>query len=340
LTLPTRDLRLRNGGALRLSALGFGCAPIGNMHRALDEAEVRETIDAAWDEGVRYFDTAPLYGHGLSEQRVGAALRDRRRDDYVLSSKVGRVLDPCAAGEQDAGIYVDVPPVRARFDYSYDGVMASFDASLERLGLDRIDILYVHDVDAHTHGSDAAAEARLRELIDQGGWRALDELRRSGAVRAIGAGVNACRPCERLLELADPDVFLLAGRFTLLDRSAVERLLPACEARGVGLVIGGPYNSGVLATGAIPGARYDYAPASEPVLARVRALDAACRDEGVKLADAALQFPLSHPAVVSVIPGGQTADEVRRNAVGFRAPLPRDLWRTLDAAGAPQPAKA
>lgn len=339
MSLPTRELRLRQGGALTLSALGFGAAPLGNMHRALDEAEARETVEAAWAEGVRYFDTAPLYGHGLSERRVGAALAGRPRDAFVLSTKVGRLLDPCAPGEQDAGIYVDVPPVRARFDYSYDGVMRSFDESLARLGLDRIDIVYVHDVDAHTHGSEAAAEARIRELLDQGGWRALDELRRSGAVRAIGAGVNACRPCERLLELADPDVFLLAGRFTLLDRSAAERLLPACEARGVGLVIGGPYNSGVLATGAVRGARYDYAPASASILARVRALEELCRREGVKLADAALQFPTSHPAVVSVIPGGQTADEVRRNAAGFRAALPDGLWSAVDEA-ALQPAKA
>lgn len=325
---------------LRLSALGFGAAPIGNMHRALSEAEARQTIDTAWREGVRYFDTAPLYGHGLSERRIGAALRDRPRSDFAVSTKVGRLLDPCAPGEQEAGIYVDVPPVRARFDYSYDGVMASFEASLDRLGLGHIDIVYVHDVDAHTHGSETAADDRIRELIDEGGWRALDDLRRSGAIRAIGAGVNACRPCERLLELADPDIFLLAGRFTLLDRSAAQRLLPACAARGVGVVIGGPYNSGVLATGAIPGALYDYAPASAAVLARVRALEEACQRAGVKLADAALQFPISHPAVVSVIPGGQTAQEVRRNAAGFRARLPEGLWETLDAAATPQPAKA
>lgn len=339
MSLATRRLRLRHGGDLAISALGFGAAPIGNMHRALAEAEAGETIEAAWDTGIRYFDTAPLYGHGLSEQRVGAALRSRSRDSFVISTKVGRVLEPCASGEQDAGIYVDVPAVRARFDYSYDGVMRAFEGSLSRLGMDRIDILYVHDVDAHTHGSDAAAELRIRELLDLGGWRALDELRASGAVGAIGAGVNACHPCERLLELADPDVFLLAGRYTLLDRSAAARLLPACEARGVGIVIGGPYNSGVLATGAVAGARYDYAPATEAVLDRVRVLEAVCRDRGVNLADAALQFPLSHPAVVSVIPGGQTADEVRRNLAGFRNPLPAGLWPALDRAAA-QPANA
>lgn len=341
MTLPVRDLALRGDGSLALTTLGFGAAPIGNMNRALTEAEAQATVQAAWAAGVRYFDTAPLYGHGLSERRVGEALRGQARDSFVVSSKVGRLLDPCAPGEQAAGIYVDVPAVRARYDYSYDGVMRSVEDSLSRLGMDRIDILYVHDIDAHTHGSDAAAEARLRELMELGGWRALDELRRSGAVAAIGAGVNACRPCERLMEVADPDVFLLAGRFTLLDRSAADRLLPLCEARGVGVVIGGPYNSGVLATGAVPGARYDYAPASDAVLARVRALEAVCDRFGVRLADAALQFPLQHPAVVSVIPGGQTPAEVGRNAVGFTAPLPAELWPALDAALAePQPAKA
>ncbi|MDZ4375729.1 MAG: aldo/keto reductase, partial [Phenylobacterium sp.] len=270
----------------------------------------------------------------------GAALRGRARETFVLSTKVGRRLDPCAPGEQAAGIYVDVPPVRARFDYTHDGVMRSFEESRARLGLDRIDILYVHDVDAQTHGSEDSADARLRELLDQGGWRALDTLRRSGDVRAIGAGVNACRPCERLLEWADPDLFLLAGRYTLLDRSAQTRLLPACEARGVGVVIGGPYNSGVLATGAVPGARYDYAPASDEILQQVRSLEAVCREHGVRLADAALQFPTTHPAVVSVIPGGQTADEVKRNAAGFKAPLPPALWPALDAVLPRQPAKA
>ncbi|MBU1374936.1 MAG: aldo/keto reductase [Alphaproteobacteria bacterium] len=335
----------REGGALGLGALGFGAAPIGNMLRALTDAETDATVQAAWSAGVRYFDTAPLYGHGLSERRVGAALRRRPRNAFMLSSKVGRLLDPCTPGDQDAGIYVDVPAVKARFDYSYDGVMRSFEDSLARLGMDRIDILYVHDIDAHTHRSDAAAEVRIHELMDLGGWRALDELRSAGDVCAIGAGVNACRPCERLLALADPDIFLLAGRFTLLDRSAAARLLPACEARGVSVVIGGPYNSGVLATGAVPGARYDYAPASETVLAKVRTLEAICARHDVRLADAALQFPLRHPAVVSVIPGGQTAAEVQRNAAGFQALLPADLWTALECEGgladaAPQPAKA
>lgn len=313
------------------SPLGFGAAPLGNMRRALNEADAEATVRRAWDLGLRYFDTAPLYGHGLSERRLGAALRGETRDGYLVSTKVGRLLEPCAAGEEGGGIYVDTPPVKAAFDYSYDGVMRSFEASLARLGLDRVDIVYVHDIDAMTHGSTAAAEARLWELFDGGGWRALDGLRSAGAVRAIGAGVNACAPCERLLELADPDIFLLAGRYTLLDQSALKRLLPQCLARDVRIVLGGPFNSGVLATGARPGAFYDYEPAGPEILARTAALEAVCRRHGVPLAQAALQFPGAHPAVACVIPGGQTPEEVARNVATHAAPTPPALWAELKA---------
>jgi len=329
----TRVLTTRAGQEVSFSALGFGAAPLGNMRRALTDDEAASTVRRAWDLGLRYFDTAPLYGHGLSEQRVGAALRNEPRDSYVLSTKVGRLLEPCAAGEENSGIFVDTPQVRIAFDYSYDGVMRSYEASLGRLGLDRIDVLLVHDVDAPTHGSRAASEARIRELIDRGGWRALDELRAAGDVAAIGAGVNEWEPCERLLALADPDVFLLAGRYSLLEQTALDSLLPACVARGVGVVIGGPFNSGILATGPIPGASYDYAPAPEPVLERVRALERVCQAHGVPLAQAALQFPFGHPAVVSVIPGGQTPDEVERNVATLARATPATLWSDLCAQG-------
>jgi D-threo-aldose 1-dehydrogenase len=330
---PSRALTTQAGRTLSFSALGFGAAPIGNMNRVLGEAEAEATVRQAWSLGLRYFDTAPLYGHGLSEQRVGAALRGEARGSYLLSTKVGRLLQPCAPGEEDSGIYLGVPPFRIAYDYSYGGVMRSHEASLARLGLDRIDILYVHDIDAMTHGSRDAAEARTRELIDQGGWRALDELRAAGDVAAIGAGVNEWQPCARLIELADPDIFLLAGRYTLLEQEALASLLPACVSRGIGVVVGGPYNSGILATGPIAGAIYDYAPAPEPVLRRTAAIEAVCRRHGVPLARAALQFPLGHPAVVSVIPGGQTADQVVQNLALLNAPIPDTLWRDLKAAG-------
>jgi D-threo-aldose 1-dehydrogenase len=332
-SLPTRTLTTRAGRTLAFSALGLGAAPIGNMNRVLSEAEAEATVRQAWALGLRYFDTAPLYGHGLSERRVGAALRGEARDSYLLSTKVGRLLEPCAPGEEDSGIYVGVPPVKVAYDYSYDGVMRSHEASLERLGLDRVDILYVHDIDAMTHGSRDAAETRTRHLIDQGGWRALDELRAAGDVAAIGAGVNEWEPCARLMELADPDIFLLAGRYTLLEQEALATLLPACVSRGVGVVVGGPYNSGILATGPVAGAIYNYAPASAPILRLTGAIEVVCARHGIPLAQAALQFPLGHPAVVSVIPGGQTPDQVVQNLALLNAPIPDTLWRDLKAAG-------
>jgi D-threo-aldose 1-dehydrogenase len=332
-SLPTRTLTTRAGRTLAFTTLGLGAAPIGNMSRVLSEAEAEATVRQAWTLGLRYFDTAPLYGHGLSEQRVGAALRGEARDSFLLSTKVGRLLEPCAPGDEDSGIYVGVPPVRAVYDYSYDGVMRSHEASLARLGLDRVDILYVHDIDAMTHGSRDAAEVRTRQLIDQGGWRALDELRATGDVAAIGAGVNEWEPCTRLIELADPDIFLLAGRYTLLEQEALATLLPACVSRRIGVVVGGPYNSGILATGPIAGAIYNYAPASEPILRLTGAIEAVCARHGTPLVQAALQFPLGHPAVVSVIPGGQTPDQVVQNLALLNAPIPDTLWRGLKAAG-------
>jgi D-threo-aldose 1-dehydrogenase len=332
-SLPTRTLTTRAGRTLTFSALGLGAAPIGNMNRVLSEAEAGATVRQAWSLGLRYFDTAPLYGHGLSERRVGAALRGEPRDSFLLSTKVGRLLEPCAPGEEDSGIYVGVPPFKIAYDYSYDGVMRSYEASLARLGLDRVDILYVHDIDAMTHGSRDAAEARTRELIDQGGWRALDELRAAGDVAAVGAGVNEWQPCARLIALADPDVFLLAGRYTLLEQEALATLLPACVSRGIGVVVGGPYNSGILATGPIPGALYNYAPAPEPTLRLTAAIELVCKRHGIPLAQAALRFPLGHPAVVSVIPGGQTPDQVVQNLALLNAPIPDTLWRDLKRAG-------
>ena len=212
-----------------------------------------------------------------------------------------------------------------KFDYSYDGVMRSFEASLSRLGFDRVDVLFVHDVDARTHGGRAQSEIRMRELIDLGGWRALAELRSSGAVAAIGAGVNEWEPCARLLELTDPDLFLLAGRYTLLEQAPLQELFPQCVARGVGVVIGGPFNSGILAGQST----YDYAAAPPDILARVRALHAICRGHDIPLAQAALRFPLAHPSVVSLIAGAQTKSEVSDNAAMMGVATPVALWDDL-----------
>jgi D-threo-aldose 1-dehydrogenase len=329
------------GQSLAFTRLGFGGAPLGNMHRALSEVESEATVRAAWDLGLRYFDTAPLYGHGLSEARIGRALRGEMRADFLVSTKVGRVLEPCAAGEEAAGIYRETPQLRVRFDYTRDGVLGSFEASLQRLGFGRIDILYVHDLEPRTHGSAQAYEARWRALTDGGGWRALDELRAAGAVAAIGLGVNEAAPCERMLAELDPDLFLLAGRYTLLEQTPLQGLLAACERRGVGIVVGGPYNSGVLAR---TDGTFNYAAAPPEVLARVEQLRAACGGFDVALPAAALQFVAAHPAVVSVIPGGQTPQEVAANVAMLDAAIPVELWDALKEQGlvdgaAPTPAR-
>jgi D-threo-aldose 1-dehydrogenase len=326
-----RTLVTRGGERLDFSALGLGTAPLGNMHAPLSDADARATVRHAATLGVRYFDTAPLYGLGLAEQRVGAALSGEA--SVILSTKVGRLLEPRGPGEAPDGIYVDTPPLKVAYDYSWDGVMRSVEASLARLGRDRVDILYVHDVDAVTHGSIAAAEKRIEQLIDLGGWRALSELRASGAVKAIGAGVNEAWPCERLLTLADPDLFLIAGRYSLLETSALPRLLPTCRERGVGVVIGGAFNSGILATGPAAGAKYDYAAAPPAILEQAGALQGVCARHGIALATAALQFCLSGPAVVSVLVGARSAAEIARNAASFDVAIPLDLWAELKHLG-------
>ncbi len=312
----------RAGKTLGFTKLGFGGASIGNMHRSQTDAETWPIADAAWDLGQRYFDTAPLYGLGLSEKRLGQAMARRPRDEYVLSSKVGRLLVP---GDTPDGVYVDLPPLTFTYDYSYDGVMRSFEESLGRLGLERVDILYVHDVDGRNHPGREGSEARIQELISTGGWRALDELRSAGVVSAIGTGVNEWEPCGRLLELADPDLFLIAGRYTLLEQEPLNALFPTCLKRNVGVVIGGPLNAGAL----LGGPWYDYAPITKPIQARVAALREICDAHQVPMAAAALQFAAAHPVVVSVISGAATVEEVQANAAAFNHPIPASFWEEL-----------
>jgi len=315
----------RGGKVIDFTTMGFGSAPLGNYLRPLSEDECDVTLSTAWDCGMRYFDTAPLYGLGLSEMRVGRLLGARRRDEFILSTKVGRLLTPCAKDEVNGGFFVGTPQVRFYYDYSYDGVMRSYEESRKRLGIDRVDILYVHDICGMAHGGRDGSEARIQELLKTGGWRAVDELRASGDVLAIGAGVNEWEPCARLLEFVDPDLFLLAGRYTLLEQVPLDTLFPQCAKRGVGIVAGGPYNSGILAGGTT----YNYAAAPADVVERARAIDAECRRYDVALPAAALQFILANPLVVSVIPGGQTAAETRHNAEVLEASIPAALWQTL-----------
>lgn len=324
-----------------LTELGFGGAPLGNLFTPVLEAAAHRAVKVAVEASVGYFDTAPLYGHGLSERRLGAALHASPRETFVLSTKVGRLLRPCAPDAVEGGAYVDLPSFRPVFDYSYDGVLRSVETSLARLRLERIDILFIHDIDVFTHGP-ALQPERYREAL-AGAYPALDRLRREGAVRAIGVGVNDWQVCERCVEDADFDCFLLAGRYSLLDQRALDTFLPLCAKRGIGVVIGGPFNSGILATGAVPGATYDYRPAPAAIQARTRALERVCRVHRTPLAAAALQFPLFHPAVASVIAGMRSAEEVERNLALLHHPIPEGLWRDLKAEGlvhlgAPTPA--
>ncbi|WP_417605260.1 aldo/keto reductase [Primorskyibacter flagellatus] len=328
----TNVLNHRTKTPLNLTQLGFGGAPLGNLYRRIADETAQATLDAAWDAGIRYFDTAPQYGLGRSEMRFAEALSRFDVSALTLSTKVGRVLHDCAPEDVTPEAFVDVPQKRMVFDYTYDGVMRSYEDSVARLGTDRIDILFLHDIDAGTHGAEGS-EDKLRELFNQGGYRALAELRDADQIAAIGAGVNTWQICEHLLGEADFDGFLLAGRYTLLEQDPLDSFLPLCTKRDVGIILGGPYNSGILATGAVEGARYDYAPAPEDVLHRVRRLSEVCTAHETPLIAAALQFPLAHEAVKTVIPGASTPDEVRQNIEIFETPIPSALWADLKSQG-------
>lgn len=328
-----RRFTSRSGETLEFAELGFGTAPLGNLYRPLSEAVAQATLRAAWELGCRYLDTAPLYGLGLAETRLNHFLRDKPRDAYVLSTKVGRLLRLCPpASRTGLGKFFETPARREVYDYGYDGVMRSFEDSLERLGVDRVDVLFCHDVDIFTHGSKAASDARIGEFM-AGGYRALERLRSEKVIKAFGAGVNEWQVCETMARAGDFDLFLLAGRYTLLEQEALETFLPLCAARGIGIVLGGPYNSGILASGPRPGAYYNYDPAPPDILDRVGRIQAVCEAHGVTLAEAALRFPLGHPCVVSVIPGSQSAEEVARNVATLSARIPAGLWADLKAEG-------
>ena len=319
------------GSGLQVGALGLGCAPLGNLYRPVEEAEAAEILTSAWGHGIRLFDTAPHYGQGLSERRVGDALRRASRRDYVLSTKVGRLLVPAGYAEERHGFASPMPFDRVH-DYSYGGVMRSFQDSLQRLGLDRIDILFMHDIGRATHGE---RNDELFPVAMQDGYRAMAELRRNGDVRAIGVGANEIEACAMALDRGDWDCFLLAGRYTLLEQEALQSFLPACGARHCSVVVGGPYNSGILATG-VRGAEtgyYNYRPAPLDIIDRVERLEAACAEYAIPLAAAALQFPLAHPAVASVVPGIDSAVRVAQTMRLLATPIPDDFWRALRSRG-------
>lgn len=312
--MTTIDVTTRRAiGDLSVTRLGLGCAPLGNLFRALDDATAAATVDAAWDAGWRLFDTAPLYGNGLSERRVGAALRSRPRDEYVLSTKVGRLLCP---GADDGSIFVDALDLHPSFDFSGDGVRRSIETSLDRLGLDRIDIVHVHDPDDH-----------LDQAIDEA-IPALIALRDEGVIGAVGCGMNATAPLIRVVERADVDVVLLAGRYSLLDHSGGDELLPRCTERGVAVIVGGVFNSGLLADPDTD-PTYDYAPAPSPLAERARSMLAVCASYGVSLPAAAIGFALRHPSVTSVVIGARSPAEVAADVEAGGADIPSDLWDSL-----------
>jgi D-threo-aldose 1-dehydrogenase len=336
------DQRRLGKSGLEVPVIGFGGAPLGNMYQEFPDEQARATVRAAYDAGMRLFDTAPLYGFGLSEHRVGEALRWLDRDSYVLSTKIGRLLRPKDPKEVDGGLFKKILPFEGVYDYGYDGVLRSVEDSLQRLGTHRIDVLLIHDVDVWTHGSEEARLARFREVME-GGYRAMLRLREEGVVRAIGAGINEVQACEDFARAGDFDCFLLAGRYTLLEQGALDTLLPCCAERDIALLIGGPYNTGILATGAVPGAYYQYAPAPAEIMDRVRRIEAVCARHGVRLASAALQFPLGHPNVATLIPGARSPEEIAQNRAIFEVGIPKDLWAELKREGllredAPTPA--
>lgn len=320
---------MRNLGktAVRVTEIGFGGAPLGNLFAAVPDADAEASLRTAWDSGCRFFDTAPLYGFGLSERRVGDALRDKPRDRFVLSTKVGRLLRP---GADQGSAFQSPMPFHAVFDYSYDGVMRSVEHSLQRLGLERIDVALIHDLAHDWLGDDYPAQLRTAM---EGGYRALAELKASGQVGAIGLGVNEVSACEEAMARGDFDCFLLAGRYTLLEQGALDRFFPECERRGVSVVIGGPFNSGLLARVGKPDATYNYGAVPPEIAQRAVALLEACSRHDVPLPAAALQFPLAHPVVAAVIPGARNAAEVASHWAWARLRIPGALWDDLRASG-------
>jgi len=302
---------------LSVSALALGTAPLGNLYSALTDQEAEATVRSALARGLSYVDTAPHYGLGLAERRVGRVLASMPRDAFVLSTKVGRLLRSLAEGETaDPEGFVDVPPCKRVWDFSRDGVRRSLEESLERLGLDRVDVVLLHDPDDHE-----------REAREQA-FPALAELRDQGVVRAIGAGMNQAEMLARFVHDLDLDLVLVAGRYTLLDQRALEALLPACAVRGVAVVVGGAFNSGLLADPR-PGATYDYVPAPAALVARAARIGKVCARHGVPLRAAALAFPYGHPAVTSVLVGARSAAEVEDDVALYATPVPRELWDEL-----------
>lgn len=323
---------MRNLGktSLRVTEIGFGGAPLGNLFAVVTEPDAQASLTTAWQNGCRFFDTAPYYGYGLSERRVGDALREKPRDQYVLSTKVGRLLTP-GLHTRGPGTAFETPmPFGAKFDYGYDAAMRSIEDSLQRLGIDRIDVALIHDIGRGEHGD---LHAKYMRDAMEGGYRALAELRKTGQIGAIGLGINEVAVCEEAMGHGDFDCFLLAGRYTLLEQAPLDRFFPACLKRNISIIVGGPFNSGLLARVGQPTATYNYGAVPPEVAKRAAALHEVCARHGVPLPAAALQFPLAHPAVAAVIPGARNAAEVASHWQWARLKIPAALWDDLRKQG-------
>jgi D-threo-aldose 1-dehydrogenase len=321
---------------LEVTEIGFGSAPLGDLYARLDDATAIATVDAALERGITLFDTSPHYGNGLAEHRCGTALRRVARESFVLSTKVGRWMNPRgvkarAGGGNASPGFAGGFPHAATFDYSYDGTMRSLEQSMLRLGVDAIDVVLIHDTDVWTHGRDNI-EQRFREAME-GAYLALVQLRAEGVVKAIGVGLNEAEMCARFARAGDFDAMLLAGRYSLLEQPALDEFLLLALEKKIGVMLGGVFNSGILATGPVAGARYNYRVAPPHIVARVERLEKVCRAHGVALADAALQFPLGHPAVSSIVLGAVTPEEVQRNLASLSVTIPAALWRDLKGEG-------
>jgi D-threo-aldose 1-dehydrogenase len=328
--MPALKRRKVGKTKLEVTELGLGGAPMGGFRANISDAEAVTLTDAGYDAGVRYFDTSPFYGYGRSELRMGAALREKPRDSYVLSTKIGRIMHAMKPGEKPPADFREkgLPGFAPQFDYTYDGVMRSLEHSHFRLGISRIDIVLVHDVDFWTIKDRAILDQRFKTVMD-GGFKALDELRKAGVIGAIGVGINESDTSLRFIQAGDFDCMLLAGRYTLLEQGALDAFLPECVKRNVSVILGGPYNSGILTGGVKPGATHDYAAAPAPLVEKAQKIEAVCKRHGVELGAAAMQFPLFHPALCAVIPGALSIAEVKQNVGRMSAKIPADLWSEL-----------
>ena len=333
--MKTRSFKTRNGTELNFTTMGLGMGPIGEIYEVLDEKTTIATVEQAYASGIRLYDTSPHYGNGIAESRLGAGLRRAERSNVIVSTKIGRVMDPFAKPPPRnpdvyspgfVGGYRHAP----RFDYSYDGTMRSVEHSLLRMGLTRLDILLIHDCDVWTHGNDAPA--RFKEAMD-GAYKALDKLRAEKTVAAIGFGINEADTCVKFARAGDFDLAMMAGRYTLIDQSGVGEFMPLALEKKMGVMLAGVFNSGILATGAIPGAKFEYGAAPPAILDKVRKIEAICAQHGTSIRRAAMQFPMAHPAVVSVVLGAVKPSEVESNVADAQAELPAALWADLKAAG-------